>query len=248
MVRRAVERLPENMTFPFFDILILAMIAAFIILRLRSVLGRRTGNERPPRNPYTHRKTSRPPAAGKADSNVVTLPGTRNGAAALQPPGIFDAYAPEGSALAKGLMAIQLQDRSFEPASFLTGAKTAYEMVITAFAAGDRTTLRPLLSPGVFENFDHVIAEREEKGTHVETNLVSIEKAEFVEATLRDRIAELTVKFISEIISATKNSEGAVIEGDPISVRRVTDVWTFARDTSSADPNWRLVGTAAAAA
>lgn len=233
------------MTFPFVDILLLAMIAAFIILRLRSVLGRRTGHERPPRNPFTHRKTSHSSPSADADSNVVSLLGARTDAVSEPRPRIFENIAPEGSPLALGLMDIQLADRRFEPASFIAGAKTAYEMVITAFASGDRKTLQPLLSKGVYDSFDQVISERERSGTSVESNLVSIETAEFAEATLRERIAEITVKFISEIISATKNSEGAVIEGDPISVRRVTDVWTFAHDTKSADPNWLLVGTSA---
>ncbi len=235
------------MTFPFFDILLLAMIAAFIILRLRSVLGRRTGHERPPRNPYRHRSAVDRTATSANDGNVVTLPGrkrenvqTAGKTAAIEP------FAPSGSPLARGLQRIQGADPAFDPASFLQGAKAAYEMIVTAFAEGDRKTLKPLLGKTVYETFEAAITDREQRGLTVETTLVGIDKAELTAADLRGRIAEITVKFVSEMISATKNADGAVVEGDPTSVRRVSELWTFERDVKSADPNWCLVGTAVA--
>ena len=223
------------MSFPLVDILLLALAAGFIVLRLRSMLGRRTGNEPPPG--YRHRD-----AMGQIDRSgkVVRLPGAEN---AADDPAGADA-AEEAGGVAAALTQIQLADRNFDPDGFLAGAKAAYEMIITGFARGDRAGLEPLLAEDVFDSFDAVIKGREDKGHEAETQLVGIERAEIVGARLRERIAEITVKFISEIISVTRNADGAVIEGDPTRSRRITDIWTFARDTRSRDPNWKLVGTA----
>ena len=231
----------------FLDILILAMVAAFIVLRLRSVLGRRTGNERPPQGPFGHRDVEDRANGVEADGNVVSLPtrgqtGQRPADAAAT--ASLDGFAPEGSPLAQGLQAVQASDRTFDPEQFLAGAKSAYEMIVNAFGAGDRNSLRPLLADEVYQSFVSVIGRREQDSHTFESDFVGIEKAEIVAASLKEKIAEITVKFISEIISVTKNADGAVIDGDPNKVRRVTDIWTFARDTHSANPNWKLVGTA----
>ena len=221
------------------DIILLG-ICMVVVYRLISVLGSKTGNERPP---FTHRDS-------ESDGNVITLPGARREEAAQQQVPIktaFDKLAPAGSALAKALTEIRDADHRFEPDHFLSGCRAAYEIIVTAFAAGDRKSLKPLISGDVYKSFDSAISERESQGKSLESNFVGVEKAEIVDAALKQRIAEVTVKFVSEVISVTKNADGAVIEGDPTTVRKITDIWTFARDTTSSNPNWKLVGTASGA-
>ncbi len=230
------------------EIIVLAVLLGFIVMKLRSVLGRRTGHERPPSEGFGMRRDSETqggssPEASK-DTNVIALPRRGDQDPEASPEERIGRFAPPGSPLAQGLLDIQLADRSFEPDGFVTGARSAYEIITTAFANGDRKTLQPLLSDEVFEGFESVIASRESRGETVEFTFVSLNSAKMTEASLIDRIAEITVKFVSEVISVTKNADGAVIEGDPSAVRQVTDVWTFARDTRSADPNWELVATA----
>lgn len=218
----------------YIDIILLAVLAGFIIWRLRSVLGRREGHEQPTADPYTARGSRS--AKGGGD-NVVHLPGASSSGAG------FGHIATEGSELAQGLTEVQLADRQFDVDGFLEGARQAYEMIVTAFAAGNRQELRPLLSDEVYDDFDDVIHSRETDGHEVETTFIGIDDAKLKVAGMRGRMAELTVKFVSELISLTKNADGVVIEGDPSTVRKVTDIWTFARDTSSPDPNWLLIAT-----
>ncbi len=154
--------------------------------------------------------------------------------------------ASDDTGLNEALARIAQADRSFEVGNFLAGARTAYEMIVTAFAKGDRDTLKPLLNSDVFESFDAAISERERRGQSREVNLVAINRAAITEAEFDGNEAEITVTFVSEQISITKNDAGAVIQGDPATVRQVTDIWTFARDTRARDPNWQLVATAAA--
>ncbi len=229
------------------EIIVLAVLLAFIVFKLRSVLGRRTGHEQQQRNGiFLPRKTEDPNARqGDNDDQVVALP-RRTGPVEAQPSAEerIGAFAPAGSPLAQGLMDIQLADRSFEPEGFVNGAKSAYEMIVTAFAAGDRKALRPLLSKDVMGDFDSAITDRESRGETMEFTFVGLNSAKMTEAALIDKIAEVTVRFVSEVISVKKNADGAVIEGDPSHMRLVTDVWTFARDTRSSDPNWELVATA----
>ena len=151
--------------------------------------------------------------------------------------------AEPGSELARGLDEIAKQDSSFDPKHFVVGAKSAYEMIVMAFAQGDRRTLKELLSSEVFESFDGAIREREQRGERVERKFVGIDKAEIVGAEMRGRVASLTVRFVSQMISVTRDKAGAVVDGSPESITDVTDVWTFSRDMASRDPNWRLVGT-----
>ena len=127
----------------------------------------------------------------------------------------------------------------------LTGGRAAYEMTVTAFAQGDRRILKGLLSREVYEGFETAIRERESRGETIETRFISIDKAEIAAAELRGRVAQVTVRFVSQLISVTHDRSGAVIEGSPDKVTDVTDVWTFARDLSSRDPNWKLVATEA---
>jgi len=137
-------------------------------------------------------------------------------------------------------------DPGFDPNHFLDGAKAAYEMVVMAFAQGDETTLNQLLGSDVYDGFQRAIRERETRGEKVESSLVGIDKADIIEAEVKNRTGYVTVKFVSELISVTRDAEGEVVEGDPKKVREVTDIWTFARDVSSKNPNWKLVATEAA--
>jgi predicted lipid-binding transport protein (Tim44 family) len=226
--------------FDIYTIIFLAL-AIFIFIRLRSVLGQRTGRERPPYDPYSARD-ARAPTSDK----VVTLP-TRNAETMARPaepaPDRWKGIAAEGSDIATGLDAIAAADRTFDAKHFVAGGRQAYEMIVGAFAAGDRKTLRSLLSREVFEGFEGAIAEREARGETVDHSFVGINKAEMVDAGVKGGSEQITVRFVSSLISATKNKDGAVIDGDPTHVAEVTDVWTFARELASRDPNWRLVAT-----
>lgn len=230
----------------FFDIytIIFLVLAVFIFLKLRSVLGQRTGRERPPYDPYSARDAVRTPGNEK----VVALPTRAAQPAAAEPTPSSERWkgiAEPGSSIASGLDAITAVDRAFDVKHFLTGARAAYEMTVTAFAEGDRRTLKNLLSREVYEGFETAIRERETRGETAETRFVSIEKADVTAAELRGRTAQITVRFVSQLISVTRDRSGTVIEGSPDKVTDVTDVWTFARDLSSRDPNWKLVATEA---
>ena len=230
--------------FDIYTIIFLAL-AVFIFLRLRSVLGQRTGRERPPYDPYSARDAVPTPANDK----VVSLP-TRNSEITKQaepaaPGDRWKGIAEAGSPIAAGLDAIAATDSDFDAARFLTGARAAYEMIVTAFAEGDRRNLKNLLSREVYEGFELAISDRESRGETAETRFVSIDQAELVAAEMRSKTAHVTVRFVSKLVSATRDRNGAVIEGNAEGVTDVTDVWTFARDTSSRDPNWKLVATEA---
>ena len=229
--------------FDIYTIIFLAL-AVFIFIRLRNVLGQRTGRERPPYDPYSARD-ARAPAGDK----VVTLP-TRNNAETVARPAepVQDRWkgiAAEGSPIASGLDAIVAADRSFDAAHFVAGAKAAYEMIVGAFAAGDRKSLKGLLSREVYDGFEAAINDREAKGDTVENKFVSLDTAEITGAEQRNNTAQVTVRFVSQLISATRDKSGNVIDGSPDKVTEVTDVWTFARDVTARDPNWKLVATEA---
>jgi predicted lipid-binding transport protein (Tim44 family) len=231
--------------FDIYTIIFLAL-AVFIFLRLRSVLGQRTGRERPPYDPYSARDAVR----GNAKDNVVALPG--RGGEPPQPPPVtanpaerWKGIAEPDTALAAGLDAIVQKDPSFEPNAFIVGARQAYEMIVTAYAEGDRRTLKNLLSREVYEGFEQAIKEREQRGETAETRFVSIDKSDITGAEMRGPTAQVTMRFVSQLVSATRDRSGNVIDGNQDKVTDVTDVWTFARDVSSRDPNWKLVATEA---
>lgn len=217
------------------DIIFFAAVAVFIAVRLRSVLGRRTGHERhrPPRI-----QPQPAPAGGEASDKVVPLPDRRRTAAEEAP-----IAAEAGPALKDGLTRIRLADPSFDLDAFLQGAKAAFAMIVEAFAKGDKATLEPLLAPPVFASFAAAIDERQRQGRTLETELVALRGAEIVGAALEGRSARVTVRFTSEQINCTRDTSGAVVEGDPSTVETVIDVWTFQRDVTSRDPNWILVET-----
>jgi predicted lipid-binding transport protein (Tim44 family) len=228
--------------------IIFLALAVFIFLRLRSVLGQRTGSERPPYDRAAPNVVQR-----TQDNNVVPMPGAVIDQAPLAPSADvapadrWKGVAEPATPLAAGLDAIAAQDSSFDPRHFLSGARGAYEMIVLAFANGDRRALKDLLSGEVYESFEAVIKDREKHEQKTETRFVSIDKAELVGAEARDRAAQLTVRFVSQMISVTRDKTGAIVDGNPDKVADITDVWTFARDTSSRDPNWKLVGTGSAA-
>ncbi len=229
--------------FDIYTIIFLAL-AVFIFIRLRSVLGQRTGRERPPYDPYSTRDVR-----AQAGDKVVTLP-TRNNTETVSRPAeaVQDRWkgiAAEGSPIASGLDAIVAADRSFDAKHFVVGAKAAYEMIVGAFAAGDRKTLKGLLSREVYDGFEAAIKDREAKGDTVENKFVSLDTADIIGAELRNNTAQVTVRFVSQLISATRDKSGNVIDGSPDKVTEVTDVWTFARDVTARDPNWKLVATEA---
>jgi len=219
-----------------FDIILLGLLAGFIAFRLYSVLGRRTGHERTrdeqlrmPDGAETNPK----PAASK--DNVVTLP---------ERPAQSGTSSAGASPLARALMDIKLADRNFDTERFLSGARAAYEMIVTAFARGERDTLRPLLSDDVFETFERAIKSREARNVRVDFTFLKLKGARVSGAEMKGRTAEVTVTFESEVMMAGYDPSGTLVEGDAKTPHVVTDIWTFARDTGSRDPNWALVATA----
>jgi predicted lipid-binding transport protein (Tim44 family) len=211
-------------------ILVLATIAGLILFRLYTVLGRRTGNERPP----VDRLGSLRRDNNQAEATTpVLLPGHN------QQPG----PAPVPESIQSALLAIKLANPQFEVDHFLQGARRAYEMIVVAFAQGDRETLRPLLSDDVFTVFDAVITERKARQEKVEFTFVGFSDAKITAASFSGSTAGITISFVAQFISVTRNTEGLVLQGDPKAVESVTDTWTFERNTKSADPNWRLVAT-----
>jgi predicted lipid-binding transport protein (Tim44 family) len=226
--------------------IIFLALAVFIFLRLRNVLGQRTGSERPP-----YDRAARNVVHGVQDNhNVVPIPGAIIDQAPLAPAADvvpptdrWKGIAEPGTPLAQGFDAIAAQDSSFDPRHFVSGARGAYEMIVLAFANGDRRSLKDLLSSEVYESFDAAIKDREKREQKTETRFVSIDRAELVNADVRDRSAQLTVRFVSQMISVTRDKDGTIVEGNPDKVADITDVWTFARDVTSRDPNWKLVGT-----
>jgi predicted lipid-binding transport protein (Tim44 family) len=218
----------------YFDIILFAMVAAFLVLRLRSVLGRRTGNERRP-DTSLFRRPQRPaePVADK----VVAF-GNRT---AAPPPLVTTTPA---DAVAAGLERVRGADPGFDAPGFLQGARIAFETIVGAFAAGDQARLRPLLADDVYKPFAAAIDERVAAGETLETRVLQLKAEDIVEAGLAGRTARVTVKFVSDQINVLRAHDGSIVDGDPEHPTEKTDFWSFARDTHSADPNWVLVATA----
>lgn len=213
--------------FQFFDIIFFALVAAFIILRLRSVLGRRTGHERPRPDPF---RPAPPEPAERAPEALPPGPGA--------PPA-----APAPGSLAAGFAQIKIADPSFDEQEFIKGARAAFEYIVAAFAAGDEDKLKPLLSTEVFDRFRDAIRNRRTSGQTHETTIVRLRDVEPVGARMEGPTASLTVRYLSEQINVTRDAAGQVVEGDPDRIAEVTDAWTYARNTRSSDPNWILVAT-----
>ena len=215
------------------DIVVLAMIAGFIALRLGSVLGRRTGNERRP-GPYGLEGRTEP------SDKAADVNGREQ--ARLEPGPQAVGVKPESS-LGKALSRIMVADRSFDTEQFVSGARAAYEMILTAFSQGDRETLKPLVSDDVYEDFVAAIEGREEVGRTLETQIVDLTSSTIEDARLDGKIAEITLLFEAEVISVLRDSENRILEGNPSDTETVKNAWTFARDTSARDPNWLLIAT-----
>lgn len=233
-----------------YDIILIGLVAVFLILRLRSVLGKRTGNERPPaRDPFT---PPAPPTAPRGDGstsgndNVVPLPTANvppprpSTSATSGPGGIRATVMPTASA---GIAAIRAADSSFEPLGFTAGARAAFTTIVEAFAKGETATLRPLLDGPTFASFEAAIRGRIERSEKAETTLIGFEASDIAAATMDGSNALVTVRFVSEQINVLRNAEGQIIDGNPNEVQKVIDLWTFRRDTQSSDPNWLLIKT-----
>ncbi len=229
--------------FDLTNILLLA-VAVAIFFRLRSVLGRRTGDEQPRLDRYAAPDAAAKPAR---DSNVIPMPRAETPPPGGQSPGpsVDERVGtlPKDSRALEPLREIAKADPSFDTGSFLKGARIAYEAIVTAYARGDRETLRNLLSRDVFDSFSSVISERESQGETNEFSFVGIASADIVDAHMADRVAHVAVRFVSDLVTAVRDRAGNVIEGDIKAVRQVTDVWTFSRDVASPNPNWQLVAT-----
>lgn len=223
-----------------FITLFFLVAAVLIFLQLRSVLGRRTGNEKPPFDPYSPRDVAKGPVTD--DNKVVTLP-KRGETEDENPFAEADALAPVDSSLNASLREVMTKDPTFRPKEFLNGARMAYEMIVMGFADGDRNTLKNLLSKEVFEGFEAAISERESRGEVVKSTFVGIEKADITQAGIRDSEVQITLRIVSQLISATYDKDGKLVDGDPDTVAEVDDIWTFSRDMRSRDPNWKLIAT-----
>jgi predicted lipid-binding transport protein (Tim44 family) len=234
-----------------YDIILIGLVAVFLILRLRAVLGKRTGNEPPPaRDPFTPPAppTAQPrvgdPASGGND-NVVPLPTANNPSPRTSQPtsgpgGIRATVTP---AAAAGVAAIRTADPTFEPISFTGGARSAFSTIVEAFARGDSAALRPLLDAPTFASFDQEIRARASRREKHETTLIGFGASDISAAELQGGDAVVTVRFISEQIQATRDADGQIVDGNPNEVVKAVDLWTFRRNTKSSDPNWLLTKT-----
>jgi predicted lipid-binding transport protein (Tim44 family) len=239
--------------FEFLDpiTIIFLIVAVVLALRLRDVLGTRTGNEKDPYDPYADtdkQGAAQAPGADDVGDNVISLPGRgeTEKASAEEQAARIEKIAPQGSALNSALAQLLNIDKSFDPDAFLQGARSAYEMIVTAYANGDRKALKKLLAADVFAGFTAALDEREAQGHRVDFTFIGINKSSIIEAEVAGREAQITVRFLSSITSCTKDDIGHVIEGDPNAVEEVTDIWTFSRDITSRNPNWKLIGTESA--
>jgi predicted lipid-binding transport protein (Tim44 family) len=219
------------MNSPIIQLLVLAGIAIFLILRLRSVMGTREWFEKPPvplpgEGPARRARPELELVEGRPDRDIID-------------------HVPEDSEAARALGAMKAADPSFSVREFLGGARAAYEMILMAFERGDLASVRPFLSPEVYDAFAGVVEERNRNGYKVEATFVGISDLGLRDATFdpATREAELSVRFVGELTSVVRDSAGQVVEGSPTAIKRQKDVWTFARVMGSDDPNWILVAT-----
>ena len=217
------------------DLILFAMVAAFLVLRLRSVLGRRQGFERPPQ---ARPVPGAPPVQGELEpGEVPPAPVAAGGARQVVPP----PHSPVG----QKLQAIRQVDAGFDPRAFLGGAEGAFRMIVEAFAAGDRDTLRNLLSEDTYAGFEQAITARDAAGERQRTEIRSIQETAIEAAELRGTVADVTVRIVSDQVNLTHAADGSVVSGAE-AVTELTDIWTFQRDLRSSDPTWKLVGTQSA--
>jgi predicted lipid-binding transport protein (Tim44 family) len=228
--------------------IVFAIIAIFVVWKLYSVLGTRTGAEPPPFDPNARRDSAGPtPADSRGYGRIIRLPGAAI-ETPVSPPPLTDPqrwkdFVEPGSKAAAGLDAIAAADPGFAPASFIDGAKAAYEAIVVAFAKGDRNALGGLLATDVLDNFSKAISDRLARSETMQTSIVSIDSAKIEDARLVGGIAQVAVRFAAKLITSTRDRTGAVVEGSPDSVADHIDLWTFAREVASRNPNWRLTAT-----
>ncbi|WP_317992621.1 Tim44/TimA family putative adaptor protein [Bartonella gliris] len=224
-----------------FDVVLFVALVIMVVIfvQLRNVLGKRIGFEKPPFDPYSGR-SKKQVEAGTTD-NIVSFPYQAN--SQKDDFSEIDAISPQGSELNEGLRALRQNDPHFSPQFFIKGAQVAYEMIVTAFAQGDRDKLKKLLSQNVFESFCAAIEQREKNNERVQFTFVGINKIEFVAAEMQEKEQFLTVRIVSEMISVTYNEQEEPIDGDPDAIVEIRDVWTFVRNSLSPDPNWKLFAT-----
>lgn len=214
------------------QLLVLAGIAVFLILRLRSVLGTRDGFEKPPA-PLSDNDVAR--RRGRPEFDVIEGGPDRD---------ITD-HVEDGSDAAKALAAMKMAEPGFSVSEFLGGARGAYEMILMAFENGDLDEIRSFLSADVAEAFESVIAEREREGLTVEANFIGVREVSLQDASFdrETNEGEVTVRFIGEMTSVVRNADGEIVEGNASEIKRQRDGWTFSRIMGSNDPNWVLVAT-----
>jgi len=245
---RRIKEMGEG--FQFIDIILFAMIAAFLILRLRSVLGRHKEDGLPGQDPFA---PDNPPGTGPdqrsqtPDDNIIQLPGQGDTSADPfgKPEDVTEEEAdpiPE-TPLDAELNKIQSVSPDFDRQEFLVGARTAFEMIVQAFAEGDTELLDSLLSDEVYNNFLQAIRAREANNHTLENTLVRIVSADMIEAYMETSQAFITVKIVSEQVNITRDEAGEMVDGDVEQIAEITDIWTFCKDTKSRDPNWELVAT-----
>lgn len=215
------------------DIVLMAMVAIFIALRLRSELGKKTGNEplppRADRMPYS----AEPGTTVDAESVEV------------QPRDTDIVDMNQDPAVRSGLSDIRRADRYFDAGEFVEGAKSAYQMILEAFWSGDKEALKDFLDETVLNQFSGAIDQRDQEGLTLENRLLDVTSADIIGATLDKRQAEITLHFSAEIIAVTRDASGNVVDGDVSDAVDLEDKWTFARDVKARDPNWTLVATRA---
>ncbi|MEC8621691.1 MAG: Tim44/TimA family putative adaptor protein [Pseudomonadota bacterium] len=222
--------------FQALDIILFAMIAAFLVLRLRSVLGKKTGHQRPPTLESSTKKEEGP----VSDKNLVEFPKSRKddtdntGA---------KAEAEADDPLTPALTEVKIADPNFNPSEFSEGAKGAFELVVEAYAKGDEETLRKLLNDEVFNDFSAAIKERHDAGEQLDFTLIGITAAEIIDARVEGKMAFITMQFDSEQVNITRDKDENILSGDPNQIEKISDIWIFARNTQAGDPNWTLVET-----
>lgn len=227
------------------EILFFAIVAAFLGWRLYSVLGRRTGHEKP-FDPFRSKETEAPATLPEREGTVRRLPepAARPERVDRDRRKLEAAIASIAGDVRRGLDEIRSADPKFDPVDFVAGARVAFEMIVGAFAQGDTKALRPLLNDLVYGNFAGAIEDRNRNKQRHETTLVGILSADIVAAELaKADEARVTVKFVSQQINVTKDQENRIVDGDPSEVANITDIWTFARSVKSRDPNWVLIAT-----
>lgn len=217
------------MSSPLIQLLVLAGIALFLILRLRDVLGTREGFEKPQvtrQDPNRAKRSDFEVIEGGPDSDITD-------------------HVAEGSDAARALVAMKAQEPSFSVSEFLGGARGAYEMILMGFEAGDLAEIKPFLSDEVYESFAMVVESRREQGLTIEANFVGVRELKLVDAAFDPATneGEVTVRFVGELTSVVRDKGGEIIEGNPNEVKRQKDVWTFARTMGTNNPNWQLVAT-----